>query len=72
METKFDVFDMFKDIQVLMKNQTKNKIKVIKCDKGGEYNFKKFNVFCNENNIAKQSIILYILEQIGIGKRKKN
>jgi hypothetical protein len=36
METKFDVFDMFKDIKVLMKIQTKNKIEVIKCDKSGE------------------------------------
>jgi hypothetical protein len=62
------MFDMFKDIKVLMKIQIKNKIKVIKCDKGGKYNFKKINVFCNKNNIVKQSIIWYILKQHGMGK----
>jgi hypothetical protein len=48
MQTKFDVFDMFKDIKVLMKIQTKNKIKVIKCDKGGEYNFKNLMCFATK------------------------
>jgi hypothetical protein len=63
------MIDMFKNIKDLMKIHIINKIKIIKCDKGGKYNFENFNVFCDKNNIVKQSIIEYILKQHGIGKR---
>jgi hypothetical protein len=47
MKIKFGVLDKLK---VLVKNQTGKKIKAIKCDGGGEYNFNKF---CKKNDIVK-------------------
>jgi len=59
MKTKFGVFDKLKIFKALVENQIGKKIKVIKCDGGGEYNFKNFNTSCKENGIAKQTTTPY-------------
>jgi hypothetical protein len=48
MKTKFGVFDKLKIFNALVENHIRNKIKVIICDGGGEYNSKNFNTFCKE------------------------
>jgi hypothetical protein len=53
MKTKFGVFDKLKVFKALIENQIGKKIKAIKCDGGGEYNFKNFNRSCKEDGIAK-------------------
>ncbi len=42
---------------------------MIKCDGSGEYNSKKINSFCKENNIVKQITIPYTLEKNGVTER---
>jgi hypothetical protein len=53
MTIKFSVFDKLKAFKSLVENQTRNNIKAIKYDGGGEYNSKNFNAFCKENGIVK-------------------
>ncbi len=53
MKTKFNVLDKLKVFKALVENQTRNKIKTIKCDGGGEYKSKHFNAFCKMNDIMK-------------------
>ncbi len=48
MKTKFGVFDKLKVFNSLVEYQTRKNMKVIRCDGGGEYNFKNFNTFCKE------------------------
>ncbi len=69
MKTKFGVFNNLKIFNVFVKNQNFKCIKVIECDANREYNFKNFNGFFKENGIVKQTIILYVLEQNGVGER---
>jgi hypothetical protein len=45
---KFSVLDKLKVFKALIKYQIRKKIKTIKCDGGGEYNFKNFNTLCKE------------------------
>jgi hypothetical protein len=70
MKIKFNVLDKLKVFKALIENQIKKTIKVIKCDGGGEYNFKKFNTLCKENGIVKEITILYMLEQNGVIEKK--
>jgi hypothetical protein len=60
MKIKFGVFDKLKVFKVLVENQIRENIKVIKCDGGWECNFKNFNTFYKENAIVKQTTIPYI------------
>jgi hypothetical protein len=53
MKTKFSVLDKLKVFKALVENQTRNKIKTIRCDGGGEYKSKFFNAFCKMNDIMK-------------------
>jgi hypothetical protein len=59
MKTKFGLFDKLKVFKALVEDQIGKKIKTIRCDGGGEYNFKNFNTSCKENDIAKQTTITY-------------
>jgi hypothetical protein len=53
MKTKFGVFDKLKVFKALVKNQTRKKIKIIKCDGGDKYYFSNFNTFYKENGIVE-------------------
>jgi hypothetical protein len=53
-----------------MEAKSAPRIKVIKCDGGGEYNLKNFNTFFTENGIVKQTTTPYTLEQNDVIERK--
>jgi hypothetical protein len=55
MKIKFGVFNKLKVFKALIGK----KIKAVRCDGGGEYNFKNFNTSCKENDIAKQTTTPY-------------
>jgi len=61
---------MFKDFKALVKNQTRNKIKIFRSDNGGKYILNEFFNFCNKEGIMKETIVPYTPKQNGVPKRK--
>jgi len=67
---KYEAFDMFKEFNALIENQTRKKIKIFKFDNGGEYISDKFIDFCKKEGIKKETIVPYNPEHNGVTKRK--
>lgn len=61
---------MFKEFKYFIKNQTGKKIKVFKSDNGGEYMSKELMDFFKKEEIKKETIFPYTLEQNGVAERK--
>ena len=53
-QTKDEVFDVFKRFKVLVENQSSKKLKILRTDGGGEYTSKKFESFCVENGVEHE------------------
>lgn len=53
LRSKDEVFDKFKEYELEVEKQLENTIKIIKSDRGGEYDG-PFNVFCQKNGIIHQ------------------
>ena len=52
LKKKYEVFDMFKEFNALVENQTEKKKKVLRTDNGGEFCNKEFEEFCKKCGIA--------------------
>jgi hypothetical protein len=48
LQKKFEVFDKLKEFKALVKNQTKNKIKVSRIHNSGEFCINEFKGFCKK------------------------
>jgi transposase InsO family protein len=68
---KSEVFDKFKEFKALVENQTKNKIKVLRTNNGGELCVNEFEEFCKKCGIARQNTTPYNLQQNGVAERMK-
>ena len=56
---KSKVFDKFKELKALVKNQTKKKIKVLRTDNGGELCDNDFEELCKKCSIARKKTTPY-------------
>ncbi len=70
MKTKNETFGVFKKFKSLVKNLKDFKIKMLRIDYGGEYMFKEFTQFCEQNGIARQFTIMDTPHQNGIVEHK--
>jgi hypothetical protein len=50
---KYEVFDKFKEFKDLVETRTKNKIKVLRMENGGEFHRNEFKELCKEFGIER-------------------
>jgi transposase InsO family protein len=67
---KSEALVMFQRFKVLVENESKNKIKCLRTDRGGEYTSTAFNEFCDVNGIRRQLTAAYTPHQNGVSERK--
>ena len=60
----------FKTYKAEVENQLEKKIKVIRSDRGGEYESAAFSDFCAQNGIVHQTTAPYTPQQNGVAERK--
>ena len=65
-----DALDCFKRYTNLVENQLNVKIKTLRTDRGSEYLFDQFKIFCDEKGIARQLTIPYTPQQNGVAERR--
>ncbi|KAL0441700.1 UNVERIFIED_CONTAM: Retrovirus-related Pol polyprotein from transposon TNT 1-94 [Sesamum radiatum] len=70
MREKFEVFKVFKKFKNLVEKQSGRSIKVLRSDRGKEYNNSEFDKFCEEEGIEHQTTISYNPQQNGVSERK--
>lgn len=54
MKSKGEVLDKFKEFKALVENETGRRIKMIRCDRGGEYVNGEFDAYLAKHGIARQ------------------
>ena len=67
---KSEVADVFWKYKALVENQSGAIIQVIRTNNGTEYNFERFNNFCEEASIEHQLTAPYTPQQNGVVERK--
>ncbi|KAK4406314.1 Retrovirus-related Pol polyprotein from transposon TNT 1-94 [Sesamum angolense] len=61
---------VFKKFKNLVEKQSGRSIKVLRSDRGKEYNNSEFDKFCEEEGIKHQTIVSYNPQQNGVSERK--
>lgn len=54
----------------MVERQSGHVIKVLRSDRGGEYNSKKFDKFCEDIGLQRQLTVVYTPQQNGVAERK--
>ena len=70
LKNKLEAFGCFKIFKELVENETKQKIKCLRSDNGGEFTSKEFNHYCEEHGIKRQFSVARTPQQNGVAKRK--
>lgn len=70
MQEKARAFEIFKKFKVLVEKETNSQIKVLRTDRGGEFNLKEFAEFCERNGIKRQLTAAHTPQQNGVCERK--
>ena len=67
---KSEAFTIFKNFKNLVEKETKDFIRCLRTDKGGEFTSHEFNNFCKTNVISRQLIAAYTPQQNSVAERK--
>lgn len=59
LKQKSETFTNFKEFKAFAKNQSDQQIKVLRSDRGGEYDSKKFHDYCKQHGIRRQFTTRY-------------
>ncbi|KAL5724118.1 hypothetical protein ACHQM5_007419 [Ranunculus cassubicifolius] len=70
LQEKSEAFIAFKRFKVLVENDIGATIKILRTDRGGEYNSQAFASFCEEHGIRRQLTAAYTPQQNGVSERK--
>ena len=70
LHSKDETLNMFKIYKAEVKNQLEKKIKIIRSDRGGEYESTAFSDFCTQHGIVHQTPAPYTAQQNGVAERK--
>ena len=70
MKVKDEIFNKFQEFKALVENLSERKIKVLRCDNGGEYTSKAFRDFFQETRIKRELTTPYNPQQNGVAERK--
>nr|CCA27078.1 PREDICTED: similar to Copia protein (Gagintpol protein) putative [Albugo laibachii Nc14] len=66
---KSELPEVFKKFYNDLKTMTDIKVKILRSDNGGEYNYASMNAFCNKMHIKKEYTVPYNPEQNGMAER---
>jgi len=69
LHSKDEALLKFKEFTLEVENQLQRTIKIVRSDRGGEYN-ELFNAFCREKGIIHQTIAPYSPESNGVAEQK--
>jgi len=67
---KFEAFEVFKRFKSLAENESGRSVKILRSDRGGEYNLIEFIQFCDSHGIKRQYTARYTPQQNGVAERK--
>ncbi|PKU75919.1 Retrovirus-related Pol polyprotein from transposon TNT 1-94 [Dendrobium catenatum] len=70
LKEKSETFGIFKNFKLLVENQSGQKIKILRSDRGGEFNSCQFEDFCKEEGLEHQLTVAYTPQQNGVTERK--
>ena len=71
LKNKSQVFDVFKNFHLMIRNETQKNIGILKTDNGGEYTSHVFEKYLKENGIKHETTIPYNPQQSGIAECMK-
>ena len=72
LQEKSEAFEAFKSYKALVEKEVGNPIKVLRTDRGGEYNSHEFENFCENHGIKRQLTTAYTPQQNGVCERKNH
>ena len=70
LQEKSEAFLAFKSYKVLVEKEVGSPIKILRTDRGGEYNSHEFASFCETHGIKRQLTTAYTPQQNGVCERK--
>ena len=70
LKEKGEAFEKFKNFKKLVEQETQNKIKVLRTDRGGEFTSHEFSNFCDKNGIKRHLTAPYTPQQNGVVERR--
>jgi transposase InsO family protein len=70
LKSKDQALHYFKTYKAEVENQLERKIKYVRTDRGGEYFFNLFTLFCEEHRIIHEKMPPYSPQSNGVAKRK--
>ena len=70
--SKYEALNMFKTFKAEAENQLDKRIKVLRSDRGGEYESNDFVEFCSTHGIIHQTTAPYTPQQNGVVERKNH
>ena len=68
--SKDETLNVFKAYKAEVENQLGKKVKVLRSNRGGEYESLSLSKFCEVNGIIHQTTAPYTLQQNGVAERK--
>lgn len=69
-KSKDEAFSVFKQFKTQVENESKFKVKMLRTDRGGEFNSNQFKDYCNKEGIKRQLTAPYTPQQNGIVERR--
>lgn len=69
LKAKSEVYEKFKEFQIMVENQTECRIKTLRSDNGTEYVNNKFQQYLKSKGIIHQTTVPYTPEQNGVAER---
>lgn len=70
LQEKSEAFASFKHFKALAEKEVGLPIKILRTDRGGEYNSLEFTEFCKDHGIKRQLTAAFTPQQNGISERK--
>ncbi|KAK1423646.1 hypothetical protein QVD17_18952 [Tagetes erecta] len=69
-KTKDEALEKFKDFKTQVENESKYRLKMLRTDRGGEFNSQLFNDYCRKEGIKRQLTAPYTPQQNGVVERR--
>ena len=70
LQEKSEAFTAFQMFKALVEREADSQIKILRTDRGGEFNSQEFGSFCKNHGIRKQLTAAYTPQQNGVCERK--
>lgn len=69
-KNKYEAFGMFQKFKIQVEKESRYKIKMLRTDRGGEFNSNQLQEFCKQSGIRRQLTAPYSPQQNGVAERR--